>query len=52
MNGCIMDFTITMPLDLFIIFEDPAADNSWEKTLMEMTLRGMTEWSQRRPSHS
>ena len=41
-----------MPLDLCIIFKDPVADYSWEKTLMEMTLRGMTEWSQRRSSHS
>jgi hypothetical protein len=31
-----------MPLDLIIIFEDPAVDYSWEKTHMEMTLRGMT----------
>ena len=31
LNGCIWDFTI-IPLDLFIIFEDPAADYSWEKT--------------------
>ena len=29
-----------MPLDLIIIFEDPAVDYSWEKTHMEMTLRG------------
>ena len=31
-----------MPLDLIIIFEDPAVDYSWEKTHMEMTLRGVT----------
>jgi len=31
LNGCIWDSTI-IPLDLFNIFEDPAADYSWEKT--------------------
>ena len=32
-----------MPLDLIIIFDDPAVDYSWEEThMVEMTLRGMT----------
>ena len=39
LNGCTWDFTIN-PMDLFIIFEDLAADYSWEKIHMEMTLRG------------